>query len=118
MNPFNHIHVSYSMCPIVLTLLNLPRDTRFSFENLFLVGIVPGNGTKEAKKFDPYIEVLVDEIIQLCNVQMYDAYQGAPFDLKTEILLYILDYPGVGKTFRISGSGAYKGCLWCDIKGR
>jgi hypothetical protein len=82
--PFNHLHVSYSMCPIVMTLLNLPRDTRYLFENLFLVGIVPGNGTKEAKKFDPYIEVLVDEIIQLSNVQIYDAYQQAPFDLKVE----------------------------------
>lgn len=117
-NPFSHLRVSYSMCPLVMTLLNLPRDSRYSFESLFLLGIIPGNGTKEAKKIDPYIEVLVDEIIQLSNVKMYDAYQQAPFKLKTDILLYILDYPGVGKMFRVTGSGAYKGCLWCDIKGK
>ena len=45
---------------------------------------------------------------------MYDAYQGAPFHLKVDILLYILDYPGIGKMFSISGSGAYEACLWCD----
>ena len=37
------------------------------------------------RRFDPYIEVLVDEMIQLSNVKMYDAYQQAPFDLKTKV---------------------------------
>ena len=45
-------------------------------------------------------------------------YQGTSFKIKAEILLYVLDYPGLGKVMRMSGSGAYEGCAWCDIKGR
>lgn len=70
------------------------------------------------KNLDPYLEVVVDEFLQLSGgTTLYDAYQGAPFKLKTEILLYVLDYPGLGKVMKMSGSGAYKGCLWCEIKG-
>ena len=27
-----------------------------------------------------------------------------------------MDYPGIRKVFKVSGSGVYKGCMWCDIK--
>jgi len=36
--------------------------------------------------------VVVDEFLQLSGgTTLYDAYQGAPFKLKAEILLYVLD---------------------------
>ena len=38
------------------------------------------------------MEVIVDEILQLSSVQMYDAYQHAPFQIKVDVLLYILNY--------------------------
>ena len=47
-NPFSHLHTTYSMCPIVLSLLNLPRNIWHNFGNLLLVGIVRGNGRYEA----------------------------------------------------------------------
>ena len=50
-NPFSQNRVSYSMWPIVLTVLNLPRLTRYKSSSLFLVGIVPG---MEAKRPNPY----------------------------------------------------------------
>ena len=54
-NPFSHNRVCYSMWPVVLTLLNLPRVIRQSFANLLLVGIIPaGDGGKEAKNLIPY----------------------------------------------------------------
>ena len=106
------------MCPIVLSLLNLPRNIRYNFGNLFLVGIIPGNGRKEAKTIQPYLEVLVDELISLSNAKLYDAYQQSTFQLKVEILIHILDYPGIAKMFNINGAGAYKGCAWCDIRGK
>ncbi len=116
-NPFSHLRCSYSMWPIVLTLLNLPRNIRHDFRNMLLIGIIPGNGKKEANTIHPYLEVLVDELMSLSSTKMYDAYKQAPFDLKVEVLFYILDYPGIGKVFNIHGAGSYKGCLWCDIKG-
>lgn len=116
-NPFSHLRCNYSMWPIVLSLLNLPREIRHNFENMLLVGIIPSNDKKEAHSIHPYLEVLVDEMMHLSNATLYDAYKQANFNLKVEILLYILDYPGIGKVFNIHGAGSYKGCLWCDIKG-
>ena len=49
---------------------------------------------------------------------MYDAYQKAPFSFKVDILTYVLDYPGIAKTFNLTGSGSYRACVWCDIKGK
>ena len=100
-NPFNHTKVVYSMWPIMMTLLNLPREKRNLFENILLLGIIPGYGTKEPKDLNPY-----------------DAYQDSTFTLKVEILIHTLDYPGIGKVLKLSGSGAYNGCVWCDIKGK
>ena len=97
----------HTQWPIMLSLLNQLRHIRNAFGNLFLVGIIPGNGTKEASSLSPYLEILVDE----------HAQQKAPFQMKVCILHYILDYPGIGKVFNVCGSGAYKGCHLCDITG-
>lgn len=109
LNPYR---VSYSMWPIVLTILNLPPKIRYSFSNLLLVGIVPGNNQKEPSSLDPYLEILVDELLGLSNKTMFDAYRNAPFQLKVQLFMFILDYPGIG---RVMGSGAYQGCAWCEI---
>ena len=84
-----------------MTVLNLPRRVRCSYENFWLVGTVPGNGTKEPRSLDPYIGILVDELLSITNKNMFDAYQGASFQFKANVLLYILDYPGIAKVFNI-----------------
>ena len=63
------------------------------------------------------MEVFIDELLLLSGSTLFDAYQIAPFQLKLGVLLYVLDYPGLGKALNMSGFGAYKGCMWCDIKG-
>lgn len=78
----------------------------------------PSNGTKEPKSVSPYLEVVVDELLGLSNAKLFDAYQKAPFHLKVELFLYILDYPGINEVFGVSGSGAYQGCVWCKIEGK
>ena len=116
-NPFNHIKVTYSMWPIMLTILNLPRSIRNHFGNFILVGIIPGNGSKEAGNLNPYLEVVVDELLELNSSRLWDAYRNAPFNCKIEVLLHVLDYPGLCKVFSVVGSGAYSGCAWCHIEG-
>lgn len=116
-NPFSHQKVSYSMWPIMLTMLNLPRHIRNHFGNFLLVGIIPGNGNKEPENLNPYLDILVDELLELSGSVLYDAYQQAPFQVKAEVLLYILDYPGICKVFSVVGSGGYSGCAWCHIDG-
>ena len=110
MNPFSHLRCNYSMWPIMMSLINLPRKIRNEFQNMFLVGvIIPANKKKEAHNIHPYLEVVVDELLSLSNSQIYDAYRQADFNLKVEILFYVLDYPGVGKLFNVHGAGSYKG---------
>ena len=98
-NPFSHNKVSYSMWPIVLAILNRER---YSF---VMVGIVPGNGNKEANSLDPYLDILVE------------VYKCANFSMKVELLLYILDYPAIGKVFNVMGTGGYRACAWCELEG-
>lgn len=116
-NPFSHQRVAYSMWPIVMTILNLPRKIRNKFGNILLLGIVPGSGRKEPASLDPYLEVVVDELLQLSCSLMYDQCLGAPLHVKVKLILYTLDYPGVCKVFNVNGANAYKGCMWCDITG-
>ena len=73
-NPFSHLRCNYSMWPVVLNLLNLPKNIRHAFFNMFLVGIIPGNGSKEASNVHPYLEILVDELLSISNAKMYDSY--------------------------------------------
>ena len=57
-----------------------------------LVGIVPSNGAQEPYSLNPYMDILVDELLELSSCSLYDAYQDAPFDCKVAVLLYILEY--------------------------
>lgn len=116
-NPFHNVGIQYSMTPLMLTLLNLPRNVRNQFGNIFLVGIIPGNGCSEVTKVDPYVEILVDELLYLTKCKIVDAYQSAPVDIKIKVLLYVLDYPGLCKIFNQQGSGGLSGCHWCHIRG-
>lgn len=116
-NPYSHNKVSYSMWPMILTLLNLPRSKRHLFGNVWLVATIPGNGTKEPNSLDPYLDVMVDELLEISNQKLFDAYMNAPFNLKVDILLYVLDYPGIAKVFSLKGSNSYQGCAWCEIEG-
>ena len=57
MNPFSH--GTYSMWPLTLTMLNLPKSVRHLLSNIMLVGIIPGSSAGNLK-LDAYLEVLVD----------------------------------------------------------
>lgn len=119
LNPWSKNKTNYSMWPIVLGQLNLPRQIRYHFANLVLVGIIPSQRQgAEPKDLDPYLEVLVDEILYLSGCKLYDAYKKAPFSVKIEIMIYVLDYQGFGKVFSLTGTGSYRGCAWCMLKGQ
>lgn len=101
-NPFHNNRVQYSMCPLVMSLLNLPRHLRYQFNNLLLVGIIPG--PKEPQNMNIYLDILVDELTELNTKRVYDAHLGEVFNLNVRILSYVLDYPGIGKLFHALGS--------------
>ena len=53
------------------------------------------------------LEVIVEELLNLQNKKIMMLMGEQMFSLRVE--MHILDYPGIGKVFKISGSGAYKG---------
>ena len=119
LNPWSKNKATYSMWPIVLGQLNLPRQIRYQFANLLLVGIIPSQTEGgEPKDLDPYLEVLVDEILALCGCKLYDAYKNAPLTVKVKIMVYVVDYQGLGKLFSLTATGSKRGCAWCLFKGQ
>ena len=102
MNPFSKEKVVYSMWPIVMTILNLPRNIRNLPGSMCLVGIIPGKA--EPRNMDPYLDIIVDEIIALNGSQLYDNYRKEFFKLKIDIMLHVLDYPGQAKVFHCQGT--------------
>ena len=66
-----------------------------------LNGIVPGPG--EPKDFDPYIEIVVDEVLSLNGVKVYDGYRNEQFQLQANIILQVFDYPGQKKVLKCVG---------------
>ena len=38
--------------------------------------------------------------------------------MKVQLLLFVLDYPAIGKVFHVIGSGGYQACAWCEIQGK
>ncbi len=101
MNPFAKEKCTYSMWPIQIGCLNLPRRTRYKAGSLFLAGIIPGR--KEPKNIDPYLDILVDELITINGSKLYDAYRNEDFSLKVKVVLNVFDYPGQNKVFHCQG---------------
>lgn len=64
-NAFSHQRVTYSMWPIMLTNLILPSNIRTKFQNIIVAGMIPGNGRQEPKQISTYLEVVVDELLDL-----------------------------------------------------
>ena len=117
-NPYSANKVQYFMWPMMTTLLNLPKNLRHLFSGISLLGIIPGNDG-EPKKSDPYMEILVDELLELSEgVPSYDALSNSSFLLRAGILNYVLDYPGLNKAFCTTGANSIDGCMWCEVQGK
>ena len=79
--------------------------------NSILVGIIPAQWeAKEPFHLDPYMEVLVDELLCLTDARIYYAYKDEVLNAKVDILIHVLDYQGIGKVFHMTETGSYRGC--------
>ena len=116
-NRFSHNKVSNSMLPLMLSLLNLPRNIRYHFGSILLVGIIPSNGSQEPQSLNLFLDILVDELLEVSSSTMFDAYQKAPFNCKVAVLLYIMDCLEISKVLSVVRSGGIQGCMFCDTQG-
>ena len=100
-NPFAKERTKYSMWPIVLSALNLPSHIRIMAGSMMLVGIIPGRA--EPKNTDAYLNVLVDDILEVKDLTFHDDFQSEKFHPRADILIHTLDYPRQNKVFHCQG---------------
>ena len=73
-----------------------------------LSGIIPGRA--EPKSLDPYLGVLVDEVLAMNGAQFFDEYKQEHFKLQIDISLHVLDYPEHNKVFHCQGKPFMHSC--------
>ena len=78
LNLFSVNKISYSMWPIMVTSLNFPKTCN-NFENVLLLGIIPANNKENPKSVILYVEVLVDELLGLCETTFNDGFREEEF---------------------------------------
>ncbi len=114
MNPWDT--GTYSVWPLLLSVVNLPPDIRTRAEFFIMAGLIGGH----PKHLGPYLKPLIDDVIEfgMKGVNTYDASRKETFEMKFRVLLSLADYPGSAKLYCQKGSGGINGCMKCLIKGQ
>ena len=77
-----------------------------------------GAGKKQPSSLGPYLEPLVDELLELhAGVPAFDAFQKEEFTLQAHLVLNVLDIPATAKVLLVKGQGAYSACFRCQLQG-
>ena len=113
MHPNKNPALQRSMWPMVVTWLSLPPEYRTTLGPMMLVGIIPGNGNHEPVSLDPYIELVVDELLSITNAEVYNAYQQAPMRFKARILHHMCDFPAFCKVMHLAVQMSARRCIVC-----
>jgi len=86
-----------SLGVIYLALLNLPREERFKWENVILVGIIPDMDTMP-KSINSFLSPMVDEMKKLwTGVRLHTSLSVIPLVYRGAILLAASDIPAARK---------------------
>ena len=103
MNPLRANNRQYSMSPLMVQILNYPPKFRKSNAGIKLLGIIPGNGTQEAFNFEPYFEIVVDELMELNDCVMY--VKSGEVLVNAKLVQFVLDFPALAKVLHVQGQG-------------
>lgn len=107
-----------SMWPIILTWITLPPSVRRLLGPMMLMGIIPsGKNGSEPKSLEPYLSVVVDELLSLTEFTVLNSYTSAPMTVKVALLQYLCDIPGYSKLLHLSGHGGLRSCPYCQEHG-
>ena len=98
LNPFSREKNSYSTCPIFLVI---PISIRMLSGSILLTGLIAG--PREPKNTNPYVDVLVNDVLKLNTLTVRDGYKNEDFQLKANMVLNIFDYPGQNKVLHCQG---------------
>ena len=78
-------------------IANVPPRIRKTCAGILIAGIIPGIGTREPKSLEPYMEILVDELLALEECSMIDS-EGDDIDISVKFIM-LLTFLQLGKFF-------------------
>lgn len=116
-NPFGNggSHKSISCGIISMICLNLPPDTRYKPENMFLAGIIPGPKEPQLDRINPYLRPLVDDMVDLWDPGVhYSRTFKFPHGRKVHcaIVALVCDLPAARKT---AGLSSFSHNFFCSV---
>lgn len=80
-------HSPYSVGVIYLALLNLPREKRYSKENVIIAGVIPGPD-EPSKHINTYLRPIVDELNELWETGF--SYKGIDDEKVASVFLILI----------------------------
>ena len=106
----------FSTWPILMQNLSLPPAERVKYENMILIGLIPG--PKNCKDIDSFLVPLLEELQQLVKgVPAFDASEQEEFTLKGYLCIVSGDTPAIAKLMCMSGHNSVSPCRFCKIRG-
>lgn len=110
--PMKH-RKDYSVGVLYLVNLNLPRNMRFKWENVIVVGIIPSMDS-EPKHLNEFLEPSVKELQLLWKgVRLKSSFSSFPLTFRAAVLAISADIPATRKICGFKSHSAHKGCSRC-----
>ena len=104
-------HVTHSVGVIFMTVMNLPRASRYIEDNVILVGIIPGPNEPHFT-VNSYLDLLIDELLELWSGVELSTAVGKR-KIRCAVLCASCDIPAGRKLCGFLGHMAYFGCTKC-----
>ena len=108
-----HKHVQYSVGVIYVSIMNLPRELRFKYENILIIGLIP-RPKEPQHDINPFLRPLVSELLRFFDgIEMNVVDEGAMCMIKCVLLCITCDIPAGRKVCGFMGHSAKLGCSKC-----
>lgn len=106
-------HSIYAVGVIYMSLLNLPREIRYSQENILICGLIPGP-KEPSGNINSFLEPLVNDLLNLWRGKEV-ALSGMHNTIKIQAVLLCIscDSPAMRKVAGFLSHSATKGCFRC-----
>lgn len=104
-------HVAYSVGVIYAVIINLPRCYRYKYENVIIIGIIPGPHEPKLH-INSYLGPVVKELLELQSGQWFSTSVGRQF-VKCALVCLSSDIPATRKAAGFVGHNATKACSRC-----
>ena len=109
LEPFEHS--IYAVGVIYLSLLNLPRQIRYSQENIIICGLIPGP-KEPSGNINSFLEPLLSDLLYLWRGKEITLASGT-ITIRAALLCLACDSPAMRKVAGFMSHAATKGCFRC-----